>query len=120
MICYHTSNNKDWCVDPKKKSRYDIPALFFSTDIQHAEMYQSHIYSQHGEAYIHEVELNLDEFIKVKDFQGKSSYTPNFKKMIHRLYKLGVKGAVIKDVVDVPSKVFDIIKTTDIVVVFRF
>lgn len=122
MELYRGDAKPDFEVKPWIRSRYSISALFFTPDIDLARLYAIH----HAKEYrsIHKGSVYMCEinnmWLFTHDFQGKSSYSAEFRNLIHTFHQFRHKAALIKNVLDYPSKDLIRYQTADIVVVFDF
>jgi hypothetical protein len=108
---------KDWL-----RSRYGIRALFFTPDLDLARLYAIHHARQAKQSHkgtVYMCEIN-DFHLFPYDFGGKSSYSPDFRNMVFTFRDFNYKAALIKNVLDYPTKELIRYESSDIVVVYDF
>jgi hypothetical protein len=122
MEVYRGDLKNNFTIKPWLKSRYGIPALFFTPDIDLARLYAIHHarqarLSHKGSVYMFDIN---NFYLFSMDFGGNSSYGPEFRNMIYTLRDFNYKAALIKNVLDYPSKELIRYQSSDIVVVYDF
>jgi hypothetical protein len=107
MIFYHGHNNKIIKFENHINSRYGFKCIFMTNSKELAYQYGNFIYEK--EFY------NI--YTNSIDFNGKVSYSLEFRNLIHKLFKEGKKMILIKNVYDRKSDNLPLIKS-DILVIF--
>lgn len=103
MIYYHGTDIRDWTIYKHQSSRYGMPAIFLSTGPTLANLYATYHARQRGldHGYLYQCELRTDNLPKVQ-VNNISTYTADFRNLIHKLHKSGGKAYLINGVWDYP------------------
>ena len=121
MIVYRGSSRDDFKIEKWKRSRYGFNALFFASDLYLAKLYAHHRadeeYKRTG-GFVYEFEI--PDYLHSVDYGGKLSYNSDFRNLIHKLFRDGHKGVIIKNAIDYPSKKLFRPTLCDIIVIFDF
>lgn len=117
MILYHGSKYEGLVLNKETNSRYNFPAFFLTPNRKLAIMYAVQAYNDFGSGYVYQTQLDLDHL--VIDYNGKISYSSNFRGLVHKLYKAGYESVTIKNVIDYPSDKFTYYNSSLIVIVFK-
>lgn len=102
MSWYHGSSYKNLQIDPNHRSRYGVPAMFFSNNIHLAKKYAVQAFHHGGEGYLYQAELS--GLFRSVDYQFGVSYSRDFRNMILKEIKSQSSGLIIENVLDRPSK----------------
>jgi hypothetical protein len=119
MKVYHGNCINNFTINRFQNSRYGLKALFATPNIELARLYAVYHYRQsyqNAGGYIYSFDID-DEFFLL-DYQGKLSYTSEFRRMIYENSKSDV--LYIKNVIDYPHKSMRQFNLSDIVAIFNF
>jgi hypothetical protein len=104
------------------RSRYGIPALFFTPDKDLARLYGQWYNRQR--AVLHKECIYMceipDQYLFDTDFRGQPSYSPEFRNLIYTLKSFKIRSGLIRNVVDFPDQSTAYYQSSDIIVVFDF
>lgn len=121
MIVYRGDSSSDFQVSKARRSRYGVPALFFSNKIKLAQLYATHFAIENhlpNGGFVYEAEINAS--IPTINYEGGATYSGQFRNLIYRLYQQGYPVARLTNVIDYPSKKLMKPCCDDIIVVFDF
>jgi hypothetical protein len=120
MNVYRGDYSNEWQIEHLKKSRYGMPALFWSNDINVASMYADyHAKSNYLPCgYVYACKLPILPICTV-NYNYKYSYGAEFRNLIYSLHRLKHNWVCIKNVLDVPSKEYLSPIVADIYVCFN-
>jgi hypothetical protein len=113
----HTSEFK---ISSYKPSRYGFPCLFFATSKELAVLYARYHAYENGCQFGSLYQYNIISVEKHVDFNSKLSYSSEYLQLIRSLYTKNIKSAIIKNVIDYPSKKYLVPNSSDIIVVLDF
>lgn len=111
IIYKHISKDKKFEFNYSKTSRYGFKAIFFTNNQILTDLY---LKENKGEC----IEIISPKIDLILDFNNKISYSPEFRNLIHELSRSRVRNALIKNVIDFPSKENKTFLPSDILVFF--
>lgn len=102
-MIYFTGTQKDFSLSRAKASRYGFPALFFSTNPEHALLYAQHYWQQQRQpAAVYRIAWAKP--LPLLDFGGGVSHSSHFRNTIFQLQRQGKAAWQISNVIDYPSE----------------
>lgn len=121
MFVYRGAHTNPFCIVQSINSRYGIPALFFTTNLNLARAYArhyAHTLNLNSGGYVHQ--YSLPENLAVHNFNFKSSNCPVFRNLIYHLKHSRQPAVIITNVLDYPSDSLRLADFSDLIVVFSF
>lgn len=118
MVVYIGTSDENFKVKAFLRSRYGIPALFFASKPQLAQLYAAHYaereFKKEG-GFVFECELDCDHIVS---FGGRDSYCGEFRSLIYRLCRQKYKAVRITGVMDYPDQSLKVQTDSDVIAVF--
>jgi hypothetical protein len=114
----YRGDTPDWKPRLSHMSRYGIPAIFFTTDEDLAELYAQYHGSRKliGKGVIYKATL-INGLAKI-DFEHMTTYSYYFRNLILYYYHEKMKGIHITNAVDYPDPRMKTSKSSSIIVIY--
>jgi hypothetical protein len=120
MKVYFGIDKEDFTIENHITSRYGFRALFFSTNIEVAELYAKFYAKKNKKSSAYIYEFNIIEPKKKIEYNYAFSYSSNFRNLIFKGFQENINSMMIKNVYDYPSSIFKQMILSDIIVIYDF
>ena len=120
MKVYFGIDKDNFSIENHITSRYGFRALFFSTNIEVAELYAKFYAKKNRKKTAYIYEFNIIEPKKKIEYNYSISYSSNFRNLVFKGFQEDFNSMLIKNVYDYPSSFLKKMILSDIVVVYNF
>jgi len=120
VMFYFGTHTTDFKIENHINSRYGFKALFFTNNIELAELFANYHAKKNNQkkGYVYKADfIRIDHNV---DFNGHISHSSTFRNLIYNLQSKFFKVVQIKNVYDYPSDELKKFINSDIVIVFDF